>query len=87
MGQESIKYILKLCIAFASFFMLHFFAICRKKMQRIVPNKLTSGTVQCAFDDVNIDHPDFLYIQCKLQYLSYWYSRRSSYILETVLFI
>jgi hypothetical protein len=56
-------------------------------MQRIVPNKLTSGTVQCAFDDVNIDHPDFLYIQCKLQYLSYWYSRRSSYILETVLFI
>lgn len=32
-------------------------------MQRIVPNKLTSGTVQCAFDDVNIDHPDFLYIQ------------------------
>ncbi|XP_008649326.1 uncharacterized protein [Zea mays] len=35
----------------------------RKRMCRIVPNKLTSDTVQCAFDDVNIDDPDFLYIQ------------------------
>jgi len=32
-------------------------------MQRIVPNKLTSGSIQSAFDDVNVDDPDFLYIQ------------------------
>jgi len=54
-------------------------------MQRIVPSKLTSGAVQCAFDDVNIDDPDFLYIQCKFHCLSYWKSRRSSYVLETIL--
>lgn len=50
--KEFARWFVKLCSKFE-----------RKKMQRIVPNKLTSGTVQCAFDDVNIDHPDFLYIQ------------------------
>jgi hypothetical protein len=40
-------------------------------MQRIVPDKLTSGSVQSAFDDVNIDDPDFLYIQCKFHFLLY----------------
>ncbi|TVU11363.1 hypothetical protein EJB05_44946 [Eragrostis curvula] len=35
----------------------------RKRMQRIIPDKLTAGSGQTAFDDVNIDDPDFLYIQ------------------------
>lgn len=71
-------------MVFASLFMLHFlFAICRKRIQRIVPNKLTSGAVHNAFDDVNIDDSDFLYIQCKFDCLSYGKSRRSSDVIET----
>ncbi|KAL6604807.1 hypothetical protein ACP70R_042751 [Stipagrostis hirtigluma subsp. patula] len=50
--REFARWFVKLCSKFE-----------RKRMQRITPNKLTSGTVQSAFDDVNIDDPDFLYIQ------------------------
>ncbi|CAL5052717.1 unnamed protein product [Urochloa decumbens] len=50
--REFARWFVKLCSKFE-----------RKRMQRIVPNKLTSGSVQIAFDDVNIDDPDFLYIQ------------------------
>ncbi|KAI4975329.1 hypothetical protein ZWY2020_048936 [Hordeum vulgare] len=35
----------------------------RKRMHRIIPNLITSGSVESAFDDVNFDDPDFLYIQ------------------------
>ncbi|XP_037465199.1 uncharacterized protein LOC119337180 [Triticum dicoccoides] len=35
----------------------------RKRMHRIIPNLITSGSVGSAFDDVNFDDPDFLYIQ------------------------
>ncbi|KAL6909829.1 hypothetical protein ACP4OV_001488 [Aristida adscensionis] len=50
--REYARWFVKLCSRFE-----------RKRMLKIVPNKLTSGTVQIAFDDVNIDDPDFLYIQ------------------------
>ncbi|TKW21282.1 hypothetical protein SEVIR_4G169300v4 [Setaria viridis] len=50
--REFARWFVKLCSKFE-----------RKRMQRIVPDKLTSGSVQSAFDDVNIDDPDFLYIQ------------------------
>ncbi|CAN6170054.1 unnamed protein product [Urochloa humidicola] len=50
--REFARWFVKLCSKFE-----------RKKIQRIVPNKLTSGSVQSAFDDVDIDDPDFLYIQ------------------------
>ncbi|CAL5038377.1 unnamed protein product [Urochloa decumbens] len=50
--REFARWFVKLCSKFE-----------RKRMQRVVPNKLTSGSVQIAFDDVNIDDPDFLYIQ------------------------
>ncbi|EEE65770.1 hypothetical protein OsJ_21451 [Oryza sativa Japonica Group] len=35
----------------------------RKKMHRIIPNRLTFGSVRSAFDDIDADDPDFLYIQ------------------------
>uniref|UniRef100_A0A0E0LB73 SLH domain-containing protein n=1 Tax=Oryza punctata TaxID=4537 RepID=A0A0E0LB73_ORYPU len=35
-----------------------------KRMHRIIPNILTSGSVRRAFDDIDADDPDFLYIQC-----------------------
>ncbi|RLN11320.1 hypothetical protein C2845_PM09G00620 [Panicum miliaceum] len=50
--REFARWFVKLCSKFE-----------RKRMQRIVPNKLTSGPIQSAFDDVNVDDPDFLYIQ------------------------
>ncbi|KAF8657458.1 hypothetical protein HU200_060019 [Digitaria exilis] len=50
--REFARWFVKLCSKFE-----------RKRMQQIVPNKLTSGLVRSAFDDVNIDDPDFLYIQ------------------------
>ncbi|CAN6201640.1 unnamed protein product [Urochloa humidicola] len=50
--REFARWFVKLCSKFE-----------RKRIQRIVPNKLTSGSIQSAFDDVNIDDPDFLYIQ------------------------
>ncbi|XP_025811625.1 uncharacterized protein LOC112889284 isoform X2 [Panicum hallii] len=50
--REFARWFVKLCSKFE-----------RKRMQRIVPNKLTSGSIQSAFDDVNVDDPDFLYIQ------------------------
>lgn len=34
-------------------------------MHRIIPNLITSGSFESAFDDVDFDDPDFLYIQCK----------------------
>jgi hypothetical protein len=37
----------------------------RKRMQKIIPSKLIAGSGETAFDDVNSDDPDFLYIQCK----------------------
>jgi hypothetical protein len=37
----------------------------RKRMQKIIPSKLIAGCGETAFDDVNSDDPDFLYIQCK----------------------
>uniref|UniRef100_A0A0A9DM14 SLH domain-containing protein n=1 Tax=Arundo donax TaxID=35708 RepID=A0A0A9DM14_ARUDO len=50
--REFARWFVKLCSKFE-----------RKRMHRITPNKLTSGSVHNAFDDVNIDDPDFLYIQ------------------------
>jgi hypothetical protein len=51
-------------------------------MQRIVPNKLTSGSIQSAFDDVNVDDPDFLYIQCKFHCLLYGIKPRKLFCLR-----
>ncbi|KAG2603786.1 uncharacterized protein LOC120669611 isoform X2 [Panicum virgatum] len=48
---------------FARWFVKLYSKFERTRMQRIVPNKLTSGSIQSAFDDVNVDDPDFLYIQ------------------------
>ncbi|XP_062232960.1 uncharacterized protein LOC133930340 [Phragmites australis] len=50
--REYARWFVKLCSKFE-----------RKRTQRIVPDKLTSASVQSAFDDVNFDDPDFLYIQ------------------------
>lgn len=38
-------------------------------MHRIIPNLITSGSVESVFDDVNFDDPDFLYIQCKFLFI------------------
>uniref|UniRef100_A0ACD6AIQ8 Uncharacterized protein n=1 Tax=Avena sativa TaxID=4498 RepID=A0ACD6AIQ8_AVESA len=35
----------------------------RERMHRIIPNLITSCSFESAFDDVNFDDPDFLYIQ------------------------
>lgn len=35
----------------------------RERMHRIMPDLITCGSLESAFDDVNFDDPDFLYIQ------------------------
>ncbi|KAJ1259358.1 hypothetical protein BS78_10G148200 [Paspalum vaginatum] len=50
--REFARWFVKLCSRFE-----------RKRMQKIVPDKLTSASRQSAFDDVNINDPDFFYIQ------------------------
>lgn len=50
--REFARWFVKLCSRFE-----------RKRMQKIVPDKLTSASFQSAFDDVDINDPDFLYIQ------------------------
>lgn len=35
----------------------------RERMHRIIPDLITSGSFESAFDDLNFDDPDFLYIQ------------------------
>jgi hypothetical protein len=42
---------------------------CRERMHRIIPDLITSGSFESAFDDVNFHDPDFLYIQCKFLYI------------------
>ncbi|WVZ80791.1 hypothetical protein U9M48_028242 [Paspalum notatum var. saurae] len=53
--REFARWFVKLCSRFE-----------RKRMQKIVPDKLTSASLQSAFDDVNINDPDFLYIQFQM---------------------
>uniref|UniRef100_J3MED8 SLH domain-containing protein n=2 Tax=Oryza brachyantha TaxID=4533 RepID=J3MED8_ORYBR len=48
---------------FARWFIKLYSKIERKRMHRIIPNILTSGSVRNAFDDIDADDPDFLYIQ------------------------
>ncbi|KAF0901369.1 hypothetical protein E2562_000252 [Oryza meyeriana var. granulata] len=48
---------------FARWFIKLYSIIERKRMHRIIPNILTSGSVRSAFDDIDADDPDFLYIQ------------------------
>lgn len=38
---------------------------CRKYKHKIVPSIAISGSTISAFDDVSVEDPDFLYIQCK----------------------
>jgi hypothetical protein len=42
---------------------------CRERMHRIIPDLITSGSFESAFDDLNFDDPDFLYIQCKFLFI------------------
>uniref|UniRef100_A0A0D9WPY7 SLH domain-containing protein n=1 Tax=Leersia perrieri TaxID=77586 RepID=A0A0D9WPY7_9ORYZ len=49
---------------FARWFIKLYSKIERKRMRRIIPNIQTSGPVRSAFDDIDSDDPDFLYIQC-----------------------
>ncbi|KAK3132328.1 hypothetical protein QOZ80_6AG0519590 [Eleusine coracana subsp. coracana] len=50
--REFARWFVKLCSKFE-----------RKRMQRIIPSNLIACCGQTAFDDVNSDDPDFLYIQ------------------------
>ncbi|GJM99866.1 hypothetical protein PR202_ga17005 [Eleusine coracana subsp. coracana] len=53
--REFARWFVKLCSKFE-----------RKRMQRIIPSNLIACCGQTAFDDVNSDDPDFLYIQFQM---------------------
>ena len=38
---------------------------CRKNKHKVVPSIALSGSTLSAFDDMSVEDPDFLYIQCK----------------------